>query len=64
LEAEDTEGGVGVDPTFIEEDPNVLDLNVEIDDGLNDADDGELYFDKGKHGPHCILHSLLILSLF
>jgi hypothetical protein len=64
LEAEDPEGGVGADPTFIEEDPNMLDLDAEIDDGLDDADDGALDFDKGKHGSHRVLRSLLILSLF
>jgi hypothetical protein len=47
LEAEDPVGGVGADPALFEDDPNAVDLDAEFDDGLGDADDGALDFDKG-----------------
>jgi hypothetical protein len=57
LEAENPEDGTGADPILIGEDPNIVDLDTEIGDGL-DGEDGALDFDQGKYCSHSALHSL------
>jgi hypothetical protein len=59
LENDDSEANVGADPALLEDDPNAIDLEAEIDDGLAEEDDGALDFDKGQH----CLKSFIFCSL-
>lgn len=38
---------MGADPILADDDPNMVDLEADIDDGLGEGDDGMLDFDKG-----------------